>query len=377
MCTTNRIGRTVAILAVAVLASLGLTACPGPATLTVTDHVTGLTRPWDLAFLPDGGLLFTQRTGQIRLRTTGGSVVTLATPTDVVAVGEGGMLGVAVDPAYATNRRIYTCFNSNLSGAADVRLVRWEVNATATALVNRTDLVTGIPAAANGRHSGCRPRFGPDGHIWMGTGDAAQPTVPQDPTSLGGKVLRVTTSGAAAPGNPGGALDPRIYTYGHRNVQGVSFDDAGQAWSVEHGTDRDDELNKLVAGGNYGWDPRPLTGTLFYDESRPMTDPVRHPGAIAAVWSSGYPTIAPSGATFVPVGLPAWKGWQDDLAMAVLKDQHLRILTLNGTRTAIDEQLVRVTGQGRLRSAVMGPDGNLYIATDATAGRILKVTPSG
>lgn len=377
MRTPSRAGRTVAVLAVAVLASLGLTACPGPATLTVTDHVTGLTRPWDLAFLPDGGLLFTQRTGQIRLRTTGGSVVTLATPADVLAVGEGGMLGVAVDPAYATNRRIYTCFNSNLSGVADVRLVRWEVNAASTALVNRTDLVTGIPAASNGRHSGCRPRFGPDGHIWLGTGDAAQPTVPQDPTSLGGKVLRVTTTGAAAPGNPGGALDPRIYTYGHRNVQGVSFDDAGQAWSVEHGTDRDDELNKLVAGGNYGWDPRPLSGPLFYDESRPMTDPVRHPGAIAAVWSSGSPTIAPSGATFIPVGLHAWKGWQDDLAMAVLKDQHLRILTLNGTRTAIDEQLVRVTGQGRLRSAVVGPDGNLYVATDATAGRILKVTPSG
>jgi glucose/arabinose dehydrogenase len=211
----------------------------------------------------------------------------------------------------------------------------------------------------------------------MGTGDSASPTVPQDPASLGGKVLRVTTSGAAAPGNPGGALDPRIYTFGHRNVQGVSFDDAGQAWSVEHGTDRDDELNKLVAGGNYGWDPRPLSGPLFYDESRPMTDPARHPGAIAAVWSSGLPTIAPSGATFIPVGAHGWTGWQDDLAMAVLKDQHLRILTLNSTRTAIEEQLVRVTGYGRLRSAVMGPDGNLYIATDSNTGRILKVTPSG
>ncbi|HMS87991.1 MAG TPA: PQQ-dependent sugar dehydrogenase [Acidimicrobiales bacterium] len=377
MRTASRIRRTLAVATVAVLASLGLSACPGPATLTVTDHVTGLTRPWDLAFLPDGGLLFTQRTGQIRLRTTGGSVVTLATPADVVAVGEGGMLGVAVDPAFATNRRIYTCFNSNLSGAVDVRLVRWEVNAGATALTDRTELVTGIPAAANGRHSGCRPRFGPDGHIWMGTGDSASPTVPQDPASLGGKVLRVTTSGAAAPGNPGGALDPRIYTFGHRNVQGVSFDDAGQAWSVEHGTDRDDELNKLVAGGNYGWDPRPLSGPLFYDESRPMTDPARHPGAIAAVWSSGLPTIAPSGATFIPVGAHGWTGWQDDLAMAVLKDQHLRILTLNSTRTAIEEQLVRVTGYGRLRSAVMGPDGNLYIATDSNTGRILKVTPSG
>jgi glucose/arabinose dehydrogenase len=211
----------------------------------------------------------------------------------------------------------------------------------------------------------------------VGTGDAAMPTVPQDPVSLGGKVLRVTTDGAPAPGNPGAPLDPRIYSLGHRNVQGVSFDEAGEAWSVEHGTDRDDEVNRLVPGGNYGWDPRPLSGPLFYDESRPMTDPVRHPGAIAAVWSSGFPTIAPSGATFIPRGAHPWKGWQDDLAMAVLKDQHLRILTFDAGRTAVAEELVRVTGYGRLRSAVMGPDGSLYVATDATAGRILRVTPSG
>ncbi|MGB3056367.1 MAG: PQQ-dependent sugar dehydrogenase [Acidimicrobiales bacterium] len=360
----------------AALAALGLTGCPGPATLTVSEHLTGLSRPWDLAFLPDGSLLFTQRTGQIRLRKNDGSVVTLATPADVVVAGEGGMLGVAVDPDFTTNRRIYTCFNSNLSGTNDVRLVRWKINDQATGLGERSDLVTAIPAAANGRHSGCRPRFGPDGYIWMGTGDAAMPANPQDPASLGGKVLRITTAGGGAPGNPGGVLDPRIYTYGHRNVQGVAFDDAGQPWSVEHGTDRDDELNKLVAGGNYGWDPRPLSGPMFYDESRPMTDPVRHPGAIAAVWSSGNPTIAPSGATFIPVGAHAWKGWQDDLAMAVLKDQHLRIITFNTNRDAVDEQLVRVTGYGRLRSAVMGPDGNLYIATDSNSGRILKVTPS-
>lgn len=373
----RRFTRPLTVTLVVVLSALGLSACPGPDTLTVTDHATGLSRPWDLAFLPDGGLVFTQRTGQVRLRTTAGDVVTLASPADVAVAGEGGMLGVAVDPDFASNRRIYTCFNSDASGSLDVRLVRWRVNAAGNGLTDRADLVTGIPAASNGRHSGCRPRFGPDGHLWLGTGDSANPTVPQDPQSLGGKVLRIDTDGDPVPGNPGGALDPRIYTYGHRNVQGVSFDDAGQAWSVEHGTGRDDELNRLEAGGNYGWDPRPLSGPLFYDESRPMTDTTRHPEAIPAVWSSGSRTIAPSGATFIPVGLHKWKGWQDDLVMAVLKDQHLRILTFDASRTSIKEELVRVTGQGRLRSAVVGPDGNLYVATDADPGRILKVVPSG
>lgn len=372
----RRFTRAAAIVGVSLLASVGLTACPGPETLTVTNHVTGLNRPWDLAFLPDGSLLFTERVGTVKLRTSDGTVRTLAAPSDVVAVGEGGMLGLAVDPAFNTNRRIYTCFLSDASGSLDVRLVRWQVNAGATALGSRADIVTGIPAASNGRHSGCRPRFGPDGNIWMGTGDSANPTVPQSPTSLGGKVLRFDTDGNGVAGNAPPPFDPRIHTYGHRNVQAVAFDDAGQAWSVEHGTHRDDELNKLVGGGNYGWDPRPLSGPLFYDESRPMTDQVRHPGSIEAVWSSGPSTIAPSGATFIPVGLHPWKGWQDDLAMAVLKDQHLRIITLKSDRATVSEELVRVTGYGRLRSAVMGPDGALYIATDANPGRILKVVPS-
>jgi len=265
---------------------------------------------------------------------------------------------------------------SNASGALDVRLVRWQVDATATALEDRTDIVTGLPAASNGRHSGCRPRFGPDGYLWVGTGDSANPTVPQDKASLGGKVLRITTCGAGAPGNPGGALDPRIYTYGHRNVQGVSFDASGQAWSVEHGTDRDDEVNKLVAGANYGWDPRPLSGPLFYDESRPMTDLGRYPSAVPAVWSSGYPTIAPSGGTFVTKGLHQWTGWQDQLAMAVLKGQQLRVLRFDQGRTSVEAQDVHITDRGRLRVAVMGPDGALYVATDADPGVILRVVPA-
>ena len=174
------------------------------------------------------------------------------------------MLGLAIDPAFATNRFIYTCFASTLGGVNnDVRVARWTVNAGYTALTDRVDIVTGIPVNANGelgRHSGCRLRFGPDGALWIGTGDAATGAVPQSKTSLGGKVLRVNRNGAGVSPNPGviyptSGFDPRIYNYGHRNVQGIAFRADGKAFSVEHGTDRDDEVNLLLAGANYGWDP--------------------------------------------------------------------------------------------------------------------------
>jgi glucose/arabinose dehydrogenase len=373
--------RTLAVLLVAVLALAPGAVAPAPVQaavsgpapgLSVSTVLSGLHRPWDLAFTPGGGMLFTEKAGAIRFRHARGAFVrTLADPADSIVMGEGGMMGVAVDPGFRSNRRVYTCFLSNRAGSPDVRVVRWRMNDAVTALTERTDIVTGIPVTS-GRHSGCRIRFGPDGYLWVGTGDAASPTVPQSPTSLGGKVLRVTTSGLGVPGNAPAPFDPRIYTYGHRNVQGIAFSPGGKAYAIEHGTDRDDEVNRLFAGANYGWDPRPLAGPLFYDESRPMTDRTRHPNARSAVWSSGFPTIAPSGGDFVRGS--HWLGWDRSLAMAVLKGQQLRVLRLNSTGTALDAQWVRITNQGRLRVAVMHPtNGVLYLATDADPGRILRV----
>ena len=226
---------------------------------------------------------------------------------------------------------------SNVGGSLDVRVVRWRVNNAVTALGSRTDIVTGMPVnttGQTGRHSGCRIRFGPDGNLWVGTGDAATGTVPQNPTSLGGKVLRVNTDGQGVPGNAKPPFDPRIYTYGHRNVQGIAFDKDGRAFSIEHGTGRDDEVNRLVAGANYGWDPVPPGGGAGYDESQPMTDFTKFPNARKAVWSSGNPTIAPSGGTFLNGS--QWAGWDGALAMAVQKDQHLRVLALTSGKNAVE-----------------------------------------
>ena len=354
-----------ALLASAILIATGGAACRPQPGLTVTTVLTGLSNPWDISFPANGAMYFTERIGRINVYANGWRRV-LATPPDVVAVGEGGMMGIAVDPGYATNRRIYTCFLSDADGPLDVRIVRWRVNDGATALTDRADILTGLPANPTGRHSGCRLRFGPDGHLWAGTGDAAVGTNPQDPDSLGGKVLRITTDGDGAPGNAGAPFRSEIYTYGHRNVQGVTFAADGTPYSIEHGTGRDDEVNRLVRRGNYGWDPVP-----GYNETVPMTDLVKFPNARPAVWRSGAPTIAPSGGTFLRGA--QWSGWNGALAMAVLKGQELRVLGLTPAGTAVEQQWTTIENRGRLRVAVQAPNGRLYIATDSGSGAILQV----
>lgn len=367
--------RSLVLLAAIAVLVVGA-ACAPPSSLAVSTAVPGLDHPWDIAFTPDGTMLFTQRPGPINAR-VGGVTRELARPADAVAMGEGGMMGLAVDPGFSSNRLIYTCFLSNASGALDVRLVRWRVSSTYTSLSDRVDIVTGMPVNQSGqagRHSGCRPRWGPDGYLWVTTGDAATGSVPQDPWSLGGKVLRIDRDGNGAPGNPGGFFLPQIYSYGHRNPQGIAFRPYDhKAFAVEHGTTCDDEINLLVPGGNYGWDPKPRSGGPGYDESVPMTDKVKFPGAIDAVWSSGCPTIAPSGGTFLDGG--QWSGWNQALAVAVLKDRHLHVFAL-GTQGEAVFQWEVLTGYGRLRVAVQGPDGDLYVAVDATDGRILRVHPT-
>jgi len=350
---------------------------PPPATSVAETWVSGRAIPWDLVFAPDETLLFTERSGGLRVVRPDRSVVALAgSPGDLVSSGEGGMMGLTLDPAFATNRRLYVCFLSNAPGGGvlDVRVARFTVDAGYTTVSNRADIVTGMPvntAGQAGRHSGCRVRFGPDGALWVATGDAATGTNPQNLTSLGGKVLRVDTDGNPAAGNPslGGGADPRIYTYGHRNLQGLAFrPGSGTPYTVEHGTSCDDEVNRLTAGGNYGWDPVP-----GYDESKPMTDLAKFPGAVSAVWASGCPTIAPSGATFLTGA--QWGDWDGALAVAVLKSSQLRVMRLSAAGDTVASQVVTLTDRGRLRSVVQGPDGALYVTTsNGSNDSILRVT---
>lgn len=342
----------------------------GSVTLKADTVLGGLGNPWDVAFLPDGMLIFSERGGELS-KMVDGQKVLIQRIDDIRAQGEGGFTGMTLDSDFEDNNYIYTCYNST---AGDVRVVRWTLNDEVTELEDKTVVVEGIPSNTSGRHSGCRVKSAKDGALWIGTGDAAQAANPQDLESLGGKILRVSRDGEAMEGNIENG-DPRVFSYGHRNVQGLAlFDepvDGVYGYSIEHGPNRDDEVNFLKAG-NFGWDPLPP-----YDESVPMTDKEKFPDAISAIWSSGRPTIAPSGGDIMTG--EEWGEYDEALAMAVLKNQHLRILKFNPSNNyeLIDEETFFERDFGRIRSATMGPDG-LYLTTDnGTDDKIIKVTPQG
>lgn len=344
----------------------GAASSPQGIRLEVEDLIVGLDKPWDIAWLPNGNALVTERPGRLDVFVDGPNAPPFVFSfDDVVARGEGGVMGLEVDPEFATNGYVYVCTTSNAGGANDVRLVRLTLaTPEGDAVVDRRDIVTGMPYST-GRHSGCRPRFGPDGFLWVGTGDAAIGTTPQDDRSLGGKVLRIDRDGLAASGNPSGL---RWYSKGHRNIQGMAFRSDGLGMSAEHGPSVDDEINLLVPG-NFGWDPVP-----GYDESVPMTDLDKFPGAVEAVWSSGSPTLALSGAAFIEG--EDWGEWNGALAVATLKAQHLHVYVVDSGGNVTRE--ARVIGdQGRLRSPRLGPDGLLYLTTDGGdgGGKVLRVTP--
>jgi glucose/arabinose dehydrogenase len=344
----------------------GDTGGPTDILLEVEDFITGLEKPWDIAWLPNGTVLVTERPGRLKVYVDGvGAAPFVVAPDDVIARGEGGMMGLEVDPDFTNNGYVYVCTTSNAGGDNDVRLLRLTLRTPdGGAVVAREDIVTGMPYST-GRHSGCRPRFGPDGWLWVGTGDAAIGTNPQDDESLGGKVLRVDRDGAAAPGNAGGF---RWFSNGHRNIQGMAFRSDGIGMSAEHGPRIDDEINLLVAG-NFGWDPVP-----GYNESVPMTDLEKFPGAVPAAWSSGSPTLALAGATFLEGS--AWGNWDGALAVATLKAEHLHIYFVDAGGEVTGEECA-VENQGRLRTPRQGPDGLLYITNDGGSGdgKVLRVTP--
>ncbi len=336
-----------------------------PPDLEITTLVSGLSIPWGITFAPDGTMLFTQRAGVLSSRLTDGTVQTVtAELEDLFASGETGLMGIVVDPGFSSNRRFYTCQGHT---GPEVQVIAWTINAAYTEATRVADpLVEGIPAAT-GRHGGCRLRFGPQGYLWIATGDAATGAVPQDLTSLGGKVLRVSAStGEAAPGNP---LGSRVYTYGHRNLQGLALrPDTNQMWSVEHGPSIDDEINLLVIGRNYGWDPVP-----GYNEGVSMTDFVKFPDALEAKWSSGSPTLATSGGIFLEG--EQWGVWEGRLAVATLKDSKLRLFEFTPSGEFVSQVIVpQLDGDyGRLRTPMMGPDRALYVATSNGTDQILRI----
>jgi glucose/arabinose dehydrogenase len=348
-------------------------------TLVVRKQVTGLDHPWDVVSIGNGRMLFTQRDRATLSVWKAGHKRTVQFPSDDVWVsGETGLMGLEVDPDFATNHRIYTCQGGfRAGGGHDVRVVAWKLDDAATKAARIRTLVGGFPTST-GRHGGCRLLITRNGSLLVGTGDAAQGTNPEDLHSLGGKTLRLDRfTGAPWKSNPfvrnANHNQRYVHTYGHRNVQGLAERSDGTLWNIEQGTYRDDEVNRLFNGGDYGYNPVP-----GYNEDVPMTDQSLPGRQREARWRSGNPTLACSGGTFV-YG-KQWGALDGSLAVAVQKST--RVLFIK-----FDERgrLVRVRTPsalrkyGRIRTVVQAPNGDLWIPTDNGGGKdvILRVSPKG
>lgn len=334
----------------------------------VEEIATGIDHPWDIGFLPDGRIIFTERSGEVSI-INGEEIKTAVQVKDVFAEGEGGLMGLAVDPKFSETNRIYTCSNISRNGEIDVRVLRWEL---IDGELTRSDGLLRFPSSESGRHSGCQLEFGPDGYLYIGTGDAATGSLPQDPANYGGKILRVDDRGKAVTGNLEAPFDPKIFSYGHRNTQGITFlkttsSSVPVGLSTEHGPDVNDEIN-LIQMGNYGWDPIP-----DYNEAVPMTDKTKYPEAIEAVWTSGDSTLAISGLTQITGEV--WGLWDGAIAVAALKGERVLILQFTGEK--LEEVATILTDIGRVRTIQQGADESLYVLTDNgnSSDKIIKLTP--
>ncbi|MBS42241.1 MAG: glucose dehydrogenase [Nocardioides sp.] len=362
---------------VAAAAQTAPTAARATPRLRISVRARGLSHAWDAKPIGRGRVLITEREPARLTVAAGSGTRRVRFPTGKVFVsGETGLMGLEIDPGYSSNRRFYTCSGWRTGGGGhDVRVIAWRMNDAATRARMIKPLVTGLPSTS-GRHGGCRLLVTDGGALVVGTGDAAVGRNPRSLTSLGGKTLRLQLpSGRPHPANPFAGASNRkkryVLTYGHRNVQGLAQRRDGSLWSVEHGPDRDDEVNRLRPGGDYGWHPVP-----GYDESVPMTDQSLPGKQVGARWRSGRPTLATSGSTFVDGR--KWGAWNGVLAVAALKAERLVLMRFDRqgrfVRSWAPRQLRRY---GRLRTVTQLPNGNLLVCTDGDggAGKVLLVKP--
>jgi glucose/arabinose dehydrogenase len=311
--------------------------------------------PWSMAFAPDGRLFITERPGRIRIAQNGTLLPPALVVGDVAATGESGVMGLALHPNFNSNHFVYIAYTSRLPGG-DVmvnRIVRFrEVN---NQLAESMFIFDNIGAA--NIHDGGRIRFGPDGKLYLTMGDAAVPSVSQDLASHNGKILRMNDDGSLPADNPfPGSF---VYSLGHRNPQGIDWQPGtGELWGTEHGATGNDELNRLVAGRNYGWPVIEASRTqagmetpvLFYD-----------------------PAIAPSGFSFYApaTGVAAIEGFRNNAFFATLRGTHLHrvIFNTNNPQTVRSEERLFEGRFGRIRDVITGPDGAIYFCTNNRDGR--------
>ena len=359
----------------------------------VTVLAKGLNRPWAVEPLPNGDLLITEKTGQLRIVSAKGEVgqpIGGLLPVNqggvspssgqgglppIAARGQGGLLDVALSPNFDRDRTIFWSFSEQREGGSGTSVARGSLTEDRRNLEQVRIIFRAMPTYNNGLHFGSRLAFGPDGMLYITLGDRFdrpnRPKVQQLDNHLG-KIIRINPDGSTPADNPfarqSGAMT-EVWTLGHRNIQSAAFDDQGRLWTVEMGPQGGDELNLIEKGKNYGW------AVITYGEEY-SGEPV--PGAVTA--RVGYeqpiyywdPVIAPSGAQFYTgAAFPAWRG---SLFVGALREQRLVRLVIKDNRVTGEEHLLTDRGQ-RIRDVRQGLDGALYVVTDQTDGELWKISP--
>lgn len=307
--------------------------------LQITVIAKGLQAPWGLAFLPDGRALVSERDSGRLVTIDKSGTVKEVQQLPAEGRGEGGLLGIALSPNYATDGFVYAYYST----AQDNRVVRFRLGQ------QPEPILTGIPVSSI--HNGGRIAFGPDGMLYIGTGDASNSGEAQNLHSLAGKILRITPDGRVPADNP--FPNSPVYSYGHRNVQGLAWDARGQLYATEFGQNQFDEVNRIVPGGNYGW---------------PIVEGDNGDSRFIRPVATFRPSEAsPSGATFLKNGaIPQWEG---NLFIACLRGERLWRLVMNADGSVKEREALLQGEYGRLRTVAQAPDGSLWILTSNRDGR--------
>jgi glucose/arabinose dehydrogenase len=382
MVSTTRCAQAALIVVVSTLLIFGVVftrdrvsaTVPAPKVAETSDRAVAAFRlagpfeyPWCIAFLPDDTILITEKPGRLRLIRPGAAPKSVAGVPPVLHKGQGGLLDIAVDPAFSQNGMVYLSYSHGSEEHSSIRVLRAKLDLANNALIEHQIIFESTPSATTEQLGG-RIALSGDGHLFLTLGTRWQAKRAQDLSDDAGKIIRIRTDGSIPADNPFSSVPgtrPEIWSYGHRNPQGLTFDASGRLWSTEHGPLGGDELNLIVAGRNYGWPV--ITHGVTYSgerfgegtEKEGMEQPIRH-------WS---PSVAPSGLavqvsesmTFVYV--------------AALADESLIVLEL-GEDGTIQEQRWLGKDLGRIRDVRIGPDRSLYLIVDDVQGSLYRLHPA-
>jgi glucose/arabinose dehydrogenase len=337
---------------------------------------TGLVHPWAVEPLPGGDLLITERPGRLRIVSAKGELgAPIAGVPKVDARGQGGLLDVALGPQFESDRTLYLSYAEPREGGNGTSVTRAVLSSDRRRLEQVRVIFRVLPTYDGTLHFGSRLAFGPDGMLYVTTGERSVTSMRKYAQQLDshlGKIVRIQPDGGVPKDNPFAARPdalPEIWTLGHRNVQASAFDPKGRLWVVEHGTRGGDELNLIVKGANYGW---PLVAYGREYSGRPISGSVPDRPGYQQPTYYWDPVIAPSGAQFYTGSL--FPGWKDSLFIGALKERRLVRLVLEGDRVRGEEHLLTDRGQ-RVRDVRQGPDGALYVVTDEANGELWKLVP--